>query len=129
MQYRPAVADGWPTKRAAGSGYTTAFLTNASQQACTLQGFPGVSVLDPAGNIVGRPADRTGPAGQPIPVAPGLRAQFIVRTGVVPRAGCAAPRSSTQLQVYPPDQTVPLRIPFDTASCVLDVAAITATTP
>lgn len=93
------------TNGAAGSTYTTFFLTNSGQQACTLQGYPGVSVLDPAGSMVGQPADRSGPAGQPIAVAPGIRAQFVLTAGRVPRSGCAAPQSSAQIQVYPPDQT------------------------
>ncbi len=114
-----------PRQGAAGSAYTTFSLTNAGQQACVLQGYPGVSVLDPAGNLVGQPADRYGPVGQPIEVAPGGRAQFVLRISEVTQPGCAAPRPSTQVQVYPPDQTVPLIIPFDTVSCVLHVAAIT----
>ncbi len=114
-----------PRQGAAGSAYTTFTLTNASQQACVLQGYPGVSVLDPAGNLVGQPADRYGPLGQPVEVAPGGRAQFVLRISEVTQPGCAAPRSSTQVQVYPPDQTVPLITPFDTASCMLHVAAVT----
>lgn len=114
------------TNGAAGSTYTTFFLTNSGQQACTLQGYPGVSVLDAAGSMVGQPADRSGPAGQPIAVAPGIRAQFGLAAGRVPRPGCAAPQSSTQIQVYPPDQTVPIVIPFATMSCALQVTAITS---
>lgn len=114
-----------PRQGAAGSAYTTFSLTNVGQQACVLQGYPGVSVLDPAGNLVGQPADRYGPVGHPIEVAPGGRAQFVLRISEVTQPGCAAPRPSTEVQVYPPDQTVPLIIPFDTVSCVLRVAAIT----
>lgn len=110
---------------AAGSVYTTFYFVNTGRQSCTLQGFPGVSVLDPAGDMVGQAAARSGPAGQPVGVAPGSRAQFIVRTSGATRPGCPTPNSSTQIQVYPPDQTAPLRIPFATASCVLSVSAIT----
>lgn len=113
------------TNGAAGSTYTTFFLTNSGQQACTLQGYPGVSVLDTGGSMVGQPADRSGPAGQPIAVAPGIRAQFVLTAGRVPRSGCAAPQSSAQIQVYPPDQTVPIVIQFATISCALQVTAIT----
>ncbi|MGZ4590291.1 MAG: DUF4232 domain-containing protein [Actinomycetes bacterium] len=114
------------TEGAAGSIYTTVYLTNTGAQPCSMRGFPGVALLDPAGRVVGRPASRDGAAGPAVRVAPGHRAQFTLRAGVATRTGCLTPRPSSQIQVYPPDQTTPLRAPLSTQSCALSVSSVTA---
>ncbi|MGX7677694.1 DUF4232 domain-containing protein [Jatrophihabitans sp. DSM 45814] len=111
---------------AAGSSYTTVYLTNNGVNSCVLQGYPGVSLLDGSGAIVGQPAVRTGQLGQRILVSPGHRGAFTLRESLATQTGCDTPRPSTQLQVYPPDQKVPLRIPFSSSSCALYTTAVTA---
>ena len=108
----------------AGSIYATFYLTNTTATPCSVRGFPGVSLLDGSGNIVGQPATQDGSAGPSVRLGPGQRAQFILRVGTATRTGCNVPRPSSQIQVYPPDQTVPLRIPFSTASCLNTVQSI-----
>ena len=44
------------TEGAAGTSYTPFALTNTATTSCLMQGYPGVSLLDPTGAIVGRPA-------------------------------------------------------------------------
>jgi hypothetical protein len=111
---------------AAGSLFTPFYLTNLGPAACVTQGFPGVSLLDATGAIVGAPATREGAEGGPVHLASGGRARFVVRVGTAPRTGCGLPRPSTQIQVYPPDQTVALRLAFPTGSCALTVQTVTS---
>jgi hypothetical protein len=113
------------TSNAAGSQYTTFYLTNAGRSTCTMQGFPGVSVLDAAGHMVGQPAQRNGPGGQTIAVRSGQRAQFTLQNSIATQPGCVTPRPSTQIRVYPPNQRAPLTISFAASSCNLFVTAVT----
>jgi hypothetical protein len=57
-------------------------------------------------------------------VAPGQRGQFLIQIGDVTTIGCDVPKPSTQIQVYPPDQTVPIRERMAAGSCELHVRAI-----
>jgi len=113
-----------PTSGAAGSAYTTFFLTNSAGTPCSIRGFPGVSLLDDAGNIVGQPATRDGSMGPAVRLGPGQRARFVIRVGTATRTGCTVPVPSSEIQVYPPDQTVALRIPFPTGSCSISVQSV-----
>lgn len=121
LSLTPGRSDG-----AAGSIYTTFYLTNTTGTPCTVRGFPGLSLLNAAGTIVGQPASRDGSQGRSLRLGPGQRAQFTLRVSTATQTGCDLPRPSSQVQVYPPDQTVPLRIPFTTASCSLFVQSLTA---
>lgn len=114
-----------PSGAAAGSVYTTFFFTNTAGAPCSIRGFPGVSLLNDAGNIVGQPATREGSEGSSVRLAPGQRAQFTLRVSTATQTGCDTPRPSSGIQVYPPEQTVPLRIPFTTASCSVSVQSLT----
>lgn len=107
-----------------GSIYATFHLTNTAGTPCSMRGFPGVSLLDDAGKIVGQPATRDGSEGPSVRLGPNQRAQFILRVGAATRTGCDVPRPSSQVLVYPPDQTAPLRIPFSTTSCQLAVQSL-----
>lgn len=109
---------------AAGSTYTTFFFTNTAGAPCVVRGFPGVSLLNDAGSIVGQPATREGSEGSSVRLAPGQRAQFTLRVTTATQTGCDTPRPSSAIQVYPPEQTVPLRIPFTTGSCSVSVQSL-----
>ena len=115
-----------PTNGAAGSLYTSFSFTNTTGTPCSMKGFSGVSLLDDAGAIVGEPATRDGSAGPSVRLGTGQRAEFILRVGTASRTGCNVPRPSSQIEVYPPGQTVPLRIPFNTGSCSLSVQSVLA---
>jgi hypothetical protein len=115
-----------PTNGAAGSLYTSLSFTNTTGASCSMRGFPGVSLLNDAGAIVGQPATRDGSAGSLVRLGPSQRAQFVIRVGTATRTGCNVPRPSSQIQVYPPGQTVALRIPFTTGSCAISVQSVTA---
>lgn len=108
----------------AGSIYATFYLTNTAGTTCTMRGFPGVSLLDDAGKMVGQPATRDGSEGPSVRLGQGQRAQFIVRLGTATRTGCDVPKASSQVQVYPPDQTAPLRIPYAATACAVSVQSL-----
>jgi hypothetical protein len=114
-----------PSGGAAGSIYTTFFFTNTAGTPCAVRGFPGVSLLNDAGSIVGQPATRDGSEGPSVRLAPGQRAQFTLRVSTATQTGCDTPRPSSRILVYPPEQTVPLRIPFTTGSCSVSVQSLT----
>ena len=90
-----------------------------------MYGFPGVSFLDASGTVIQHPAARDGQANAKFDLQPGQRAQFVVRTSdpSIPGTGCSPSWVSTQIQVYPPDQTVALRIPVTDHVCNLTVSA------
>ncbi|WDF33711.1 DUF4232 domain-containing protein [Arthrobacter agilis] len=103
---------------AAGSVYRTLVLTNASSQACTMAGYPGVSFADAAGNQLGAPADRAEATAGSVTLAPGASATTTLRQtnaqnygaecGLTPAAG---------LRVYPPGATDSLILPQDIPAC------------
>jgi len=115
-----------PTNGAAGSLFTSFAFTNTAATPCSIHGFPGVSLLNDAGAIVGQPATRDGSAGPSVRLGAGQRAQFTLQVGTATRTGCTVPRPSSQIEVYPPEQTVPLRVPFITGSCSVSVQSVTA---
>lgn len=96
----------------------TLVLTNASDQECTVQGYPGVSFVDAAGTQLGAPADREGPAAPLVTLAPGASATADLRQtraenygpdcGLTPAAG---------LRVYPPEATDSLILPQTVSAC------------
>ncbi|MBG6224940.1 hypothetical protein IWX63_001505 [Arthrobacter sp. CAN_A2] len=103
---------------AAGSVYRTLVLTNASDQGCTVAGYPGVSSVDGSGNQIGAPADRDGAASAPVLLAPGASVTATLRQanaqnygddcGLTPAAG---------LRVYPPGATDSLILPQALPAC------------
>ncbi|WP_311984591.1 DUF4232 domain-containing protein [Parafrankia sp. CH37] len=91
---------------AAGHIYGRIVLTNTGSAPCVVAGFPGVSVVDEAGRQIGAAADRNGPSGAPVTLAPGGRAGAtlaITQPGLLP--GCESTDETTRgtrLRVYPP---------------------------
>lgn len=117
---------------AAGTSYTTYYLTNRGSSACSLTGYPGVAVLDASGTVVQRPAARSADLGNAHPVSvktvripPGGRVQFVVSsTDTTPNKDCAALYTGDDLQVYPPDQTTALHLPGTYRICDLVVGPV-----
>jgi Protein of unknown function (DUF4232) len=113
---------------AAGTAYTWYDLNNAGQTTCSMIGYPGVAVLNARGRIVQRPATRG--AALPTPVRlvtlkPGRRAQFLLNsTDTIPSAGCPHAYRGVRLQVYPPNQRMPLHAPFTRPFCNLRVGPV-----
>ncbi|WP_369393559.1 DUF4232 domain-containing protein [Streptomyces sp. CG1] len=54
--------------------------TNTGKTACTLRGFPGVSLMLEEGTPVGKPATRSGAAGGTLRLKPGQSAYAVLHT-------------------------------------------------
>lgn len=103
---------------AAGGVYRTIVLTNASDQECVVDGFPGVSFVDASGTQIGAPADRDGSATTPVVLAPGASATATLQQtnaqnygdgcGITPAAG---------VRVYPPGATDSLVLAQEIPAC------------
>jgi hypothetical protein len=113
----------------AGSVYTTIVFTNVSNATCTLYGYPGVSLT------TGKPVTVIGKTAKENPATPRrvvtLQPQTsasallrIVDAQNYPASQCD-PKTSTYLQVYPPNQTVPVRIKHQTLACAKPISLMT----
>ncbi|MCW2749318.1 MAG: hypothetical protein JWR83_428 [Aeromicrobium sp.] len=103
----------------AGQQQAQITFTNTGTTDCTLDGHPGVSVTDDAGNQIGASALRTD---VPTPTA-SLRANGGTAVASLDNLyqtvyddGCG-PQQATMMKVYPPDQTVALSTPFAITVC------------
>jgi hypothetical protein len=110
----------------AGSYYVTYYLQNGGSAACTLTGFPGFALLDAQGAIIQRPAERNGAPYSTVTLSADGRVKFIVRTldPSINGTGCSATWHTAEVQVYPPNQTAPLRQPSTLQACDLSVGPV-----
>lgn len=116
-QLTGAVAD-QPGGGAAGSVYRSLVLTNASDQECTVQGFPGVSFVDASGAQIGAAADRDGSAPALVMLAPGASAAATLRQVNAQNYGAECElTTSAGLRVYPPGATDSLVLPQEVPAC------------
>jgi hypothetical protein len=113
----------------AGSVYTAIDFTNISNVTCTLYGYPGVSLQ------TARPLHQIGKPAKENPATPRalvtLQPQTtanallrIVDAGNYPANTCG-PTTAHYLQVYPPNQTTPAYIKFNTQACSKPVRLMT----
>ena len=113
----------------AGSVYTTIDFTNISSVTCTLYGYPGVSLQ------TARPLHQIGKPAKENPATPRalvtLQPQTtanallrIVDAGNYPASTCG-PTAAHYLQVYPPNQTTPAYIKYNTQGCSKPVQLMT----
>jgi hypothetical protein len=106
---------------ALGSDYQVIDFTNISSAACTLFGYPGVALA--AGTPpaqVGASATRSNAApASLVTLEPGQTANALLRITVAqnyPPATCS-PTPTTSLQIYPPNQTVPVYLSYTSTGC------------
>ena len=117
----------------AGAGHTfySIRLTNTGDP-CTLSGYPGVSLIDAAGNQVGAAADREiGAKGSPVRLDTGTSAVFSIRFSqpyAYNAGACEPTERAQQLKIYPPNDTGWLTRPVNQPTCGSDrVSTITVT--
>lgn len=114
-----------PAQGAAGSVYQTLEFTNISRVTCTLYGYPGVSLAG------GKPVSQIGPAATESHQAPrrlvtlasgGVASALlrIVQAANFPPAKCHLVRAG-YLQIYPPNQTTPVYLPYQAQACAKPV--------
>jgi hypothetical protein len=106
---------------AAGSIYYPLQFTNLSRHACSMRGFPGVSVIDRNGHQLGSPAswDHVVPA-RTVVLAAGATAHTILRYSdatVTTAPGCHPVFSAFELRVYPPGQYSATYAAFGLEAC------------
>jgi hypothetical protein len=127
---KPGVSQG-----AAGSVYQVLDFTNISNVTCTLYGYPGVSLAG------GSPVAQVGLAASEDPttprklvtLAPGQVANALLRIVDAlnfPASKCG-PVKTQWIQVYPPNQTTPIYLPYKTTGCskpvrILSVSVVQA---
>jgi hypothetical protein len=99
---------------AAGNLYRYLVLTNHSDTACHLTGFPGVSLLDAHGQQIGAPATRDPISYQPVELAPGDSASDTIHTAN--QQGSCLPTSAS-VRVYPPGSRASLVVPGEITAC------------
>jgi hypothetical protein len=108
---------------AAGSVYLNIDFTNISNTACTMYGYPGVSLASgtPVKQLGAAASRSTAAAPTVVTLQPGQTANALLRiTQAVnyPAAQCS-PQSTTYLQIYPPNQTTPIYLSYPSTGCAL----------
>jgi Protein of unknown function (DUF4232) len=113
---------------AAGSLYQEIEFTNIGTAACTLYGYPGVSLA--AGNPVtqvGAAASRSTVAGPAVvtlqPGAVGSALLRITQALNYPTSTCS-PKSTTYLVIYPPNQTTPVYLSYKSMGCAANAVKL-----
>ncbi len=104
------------TEAGAGQRYTALVLTNTGTTACELRGFPGVSMLDASGALIGQPAGREGTEGPTVAIAPGAAASATLHTNA-PGTGGTCTAASSRLRLFPPDNTAAIEFAASYTAC------------
>lgn len=98
----------------AGNLYRYLVLTNHSSTTCHLTGYPGVSLLDAAGQQIGTPADRQPSRYAPVVLRPGASASDTIHT--VNHMGKCLP-ASAKVRIYPPGNTASMVVAGSVTNC------------
>ncbi|HEY4854803.1 MAG TPA: DUF4232 domain-containing protein [Streptosporangiaceae bacterium] len=113
----------------AGSTYTVIDFTNISNVSCTLYGYPGVSLAGgtPVSQIGLAAAESHATARVLVTLTPGAVASAllqIVHAGNYPASRCGMTTASS-LQIYPPNQTTPIYLSYNSPTCSKPVQILT----
>jgi hypothetical protein len=106
---------------AAGSVYQVIDFTNTGTAACTLYGYPGVSLATgtPLAQVGAAAARSTTGSATLVTLAPGATANALLRITQAlnyPSATCS-PKATTELRVYPPNQTAAIDVAYTSTGC------------
>lgn len=113
---------------AAGSTELPIVFSNIGNRTCMLDGYPGVSYLaSPGGAQVGQAATRAGSGASPVALAPGNAATSLVKATVVANypADQCQPTAVEGLNVYSPNTTEAVYLPYATTGCATADTSIT----
>jgi hypothetical protein len=118
-----------PGGAAAGSTYVVLDFTNLNNSACSLYGYPGVSLGGgtPVTQIGPSAAENPATARQLVTLPPQGHAYSllqIVQAANYPPSKCG-PVTAHWLIVYPPNQTVPIYVHFKALTCAKNVRILT----
>src|SRR5215469_10468005 len=106
---------------AAGSVYQVIDFTNIGTASCSLYGYPGIALAGGSPvNQIGAAASRSPQAGPTlVTLKPGAVANTLLRITQAqnyPTSKCG-PMASTYLQIYPPNQTTPIYLGYQSTGC------------
>jgi hypothetical protein len=109
------------SEAAAGSVYQVIDFTNIGSASCTLYGYPGVSLAvgTPATQVGAGAARSTAAAPTLVTLLPGQTANALLRitqAANYPASTCS-PKAATYLQIYPPNQTTQIYLPYTSTGC------------
>jgi hypothetical protein len=112
----------------AGGVYETIVFTNTSGAACSLYGYPGVSLVSaPPYTQIGLAAKRSGTVPVKLVVlASGTSASAVLQVVDAlnfPASTCSPTRAAF-LRIYPPNQTVPVYLPDTSQTCAQPVQTL-----
>jgi len=96
---------------AAGTFYYPLVFTNTGSTGCTLQGYPGVSLVGSNGNQIGSPATRTTSSPVLVSLAPRSTTTATISLSDALNV-CSNPVTPNGFRVYPPNQTAALYAPY-----------------
>ena len=106
---------------AAGSVYQVIDFTNISGSPCTLFGYPGVALAGgtPVTQIGAAAARSTGSSAKLVTLAAGKTANALLQITQAENysASRCVPKASTYLQIYPPNQTTPIYLGYQSTGC------------
>ena len=106
---------------AAGSVYQVIDFTNISGSPCTLFGYPGMALAGgtPVTQIGAAAARSTGSSAKLVTLAAGKTANALLQITQAENysASRCAPKASTYLQIYPPNQTTPIYLAYKSTGC------------
>lgn len=127
LKVGPGVSEG-----SAGSSYLVIDFTNVSRTTCTLYGYPGVSFAGGSPvHQLGAAATRNATAPRAlVTLAPGATGNALLRitdAGNYSAAQCH-PTAAQYLRVYPPNQTAPVDIAYNSTACTgkVDILSVSA---
>jgi Protein of unknown function (DUF4232) len=121
---KAGIAQGTP-----GSTYQVIDFTNLDNVSCTLYGYPGVSLASgmPVTQIGRAAAESPLTARELVTLAPGAVAHAllqIVHPASYPASACG-PVTASYLQIFPPNQTVPIYLGYTSPACSKPVNILT----
>ncbi|WP_030618534.1 DUF4232 domain-containing protein [Streptomyces sclerotialus] len=97
----------------AGNIHTPLVFTNNGKSSCTLKGFPGVSLIQRDGQMIGKPATREGAMGKAVTLKPGGSAYAVLHTIQDGLKDEPCWKSPYLLQTYPPGSTEAMTLRTD----------------
>jgi hypothetical protein len=107
---------------AAGSVYQVIDFTNTGSAPCTLYGYPGVSLAagtTPATQVGAAASRSTAAAPTLVTLSRGQTGNALLRITQAlnyPASKCS-PKATAYLQIYPPNQTTPIYLPYTSTGC------------
>jgi hypothetical protein len=108
---------------AAGSIYVTLDFTNTSGSTCTLYGYPGVSLANGTTQVSPGANRSTQTAASLVTLAAGATGNAVLQVGDAgnyPASTCG-PKPTNAIQIFPPNQTAALYVPYSTSACTKSV--------